>query len=440
VLERGGPLFARIYNEALCENTHHSTRPVHQPLPPHLFPPTRRHERCPRCSHHRPLGDGVASGRYSRNEDLWARLGDGGPYTFINGVSAYPYVLLPSAAASELTSSTASPTAVPHGRSFASFFGCPDDGSECPYIADDYDDDGAASAARQGIVDYSFMLCADPESPYCYAPTATRGSSTLQVVPPSFALTATPVVATGGSVSVPDFSSWRSMMESSLSESIAEVKSMLSAAKAAATAAPAHGEDGEDDHHEEQEDGADEDDLVQEAAVHETDGVDDEIEKEETSDSAMAPYLEAAYALPGDSSSSSTPDSDLTPPVNPSCRGVAPVPNPDAMASPPALDSDDSTGSDYTIPSLENSTPPPSTLGSDDTTGRDDVSPSNGALSPTERSTHKHMDDEEFEEIMGGKFGDDWLAAFDVPVEQPSAAVLSACSATPMASPSSPVQ
>jgi hypothetical protein len=394
--------------------------------------PTQRHERCPRRSHHRPLGDGVASGCHSRNEDLWARFGDDGPFTFIHGVSAHPYVLLASPDASGLTSSTASATAVPHGRSFASFFGCPDDGSECPYIADDYDDDGAASAARQGIVDYSFMLCADPESPYCYAPTATRGSSTLQVVPPSFALTATPVVATGGSVSVPDFSSWRSVMESSLSESIAEVKSMLSAAKAAATAAPEHGED---EHHEQQEDGADEDDLVQEAAVHETDGVDDEIEKEETSDSAMAPYLEAAYALPG----APLPDSALTPPVNPSCSDVAPVPNPDAMASPPALDSDDSTDSDYTIPSPENSTPPPPALGSDDSSGRDDLSPSNGALPPSPRSTHKHMDDEEFEEIMGGKFGDDWLAAFDVPAEQSSAAVLSVCSATPTASPSSSV-
>jgi hypothetical protein len=279
------------------------------------------------------------------------------------------------------------------------------------------------------------MLCADPESPYCYAPTATRGSSTLQVVPPSFALTATPVVATGGSVSVPDFSSWRSVMESSLSESIAEVKSMLSAAKAAATAAPAHGEDGEDDHHEQQEDGADEDDLVQEAAVHETDGVDDEIEKEETSDSAMAPYLEAAYALPGAPAS----DSDSTPPVNPSCNDLAPVPSPDAMTPPPALDSDDSTGSDYTTPSLENSTPPPPALGEDDTTGRDDLSPSNGALSPTARSTHKHMDDNEFEEIMGGKFGDDWLAAFDVPAEQSASGVLSACSATTTISPSSAV-
>jgi hypothetical protein len=347
-----------------------------------------------------------------------------------------------SPVASRLTSLAASPTAAPHGRSFASFFGCPDDGSECPYIADDYDDDGAASAARQGIVDYSFMLCADPDSPYCYAPTATRGSSTLQVVPPSFALTATPVVATGGSVSVPDFSSWRSVMESPLSESIAEVKSMLSAAKAAATAVPAHDEDGEDEHHEHQEDGADEDDLVQEAAVHETDGVDDEIEKEETSDSAMAPYLEAAYALPGDSLSSSTPDSDLTPPVNPSCSDVAPVPNPDAMASPPALDSDDSISSDYATPSLEDATPPPPALGSDDTTGRDALSPSNGALPPTKRSTHKHMDDEEFEEIMGGKFGDDWLAAFDVPAEQLSSAGLSpasACSATTTISPSSAV-
>jgi hypothetical protein len=366
-----------------------------------------------------------------------------GPASATAAHSSSPMASLPtrtspfaSPVASRLTSSAASPTAVPHGRSFASFFGCPDDGSECPYIADDYDDDGAASAARQGIVDYSFMLCADPDSPYCYAPTATRGSSTLQVVPPSFALTATPVVATGGSVSVPDFSSWRSVMESSLSESIAEVRSMLSAAKAAATAAPAHGEDGDDEHDEQQEDGADEDDLVQEAAVHETDGVDDEIEKEETSDSAMAPYLEAAYALPGAPAS----DSDPTPPVSPSCSDVAPVPNSDGMTSDPALSSDDSTGSDDVTPSLEDATPPPPTLGEDDTTGRNDLSPSNGTLPPTPRSTHKHVDDEEFEEIMGGKFGDDWLAAFEVPVEQPSAAVLSACSATPMASPTSPVQ
>jgi hypothetical protein len=175
---------------------------------------------------------------------------------------------------------------------------------------------------------------------------------------------------------------------------------------------------------------------VQEAAVHETDGVDDEIEKEETSDSAMAPYLEAAYALPGALAS----DSDPTPPVSPPCSDVAPVPNSDGMTSDPALSSDDSTGSDDVTPSLEDATPPPPTLGEDDTTGRNDLSPSNGTLPPTPRSTHKHVDDEEFEEIMGGKFGDDWLAAFEVPVEQPSAAVLSACSATPMASPTSPVQ
>jgi hypothetical protein len=69
-----------------------------------------------------------------------------------------------------------------------------------------------------------------------------------------------------------------------------------SAADAALVAAPTHGEVTDIEHHEQQEDGVGEEELLQEATAY---GVDDVIEKEETSDSAMAPYLEAAYALPG---------------------------------------------------------------------------------------------------------------------------------------------
>jgi beta-phosphoglucomutase-like phosphatase (HAD superfamily) len=73
-----------------------------------------------------------------------------------------------------------------------------------------------------------------------------------------------------------------------------------STADAASTAAPTHGEDTDNEQQEQQEDGVDEEELLQEATVY---GVDDVIEKEETSDSAMAPYLEALYALSGASAS-----------------------------------------------------------------------------------------------------------------------------------------
>jgi hypothetical protein len=125
--------------------------------------------------------------------------------------------LMPSYTAT-LPTSVASPTPAP-SLSARAPIGCTN-GLLCPF------------RDWQGLDKLSFFVCGQPDSPACYA------SRSLDVVPGTWAYTAT----SGRRVvtSVPDFASWRSAMASRVSraESVSSVSAASSRARFSATAMP----------------------------------------------------------------------------------------------------------------------------------------------------------------------------------------------------------
>jgi hypothetical protein len=312
---------------------------------------------------------------------------------------AYPYTIT---SPSVIDSSCLPAFVVPRRRQMSAP-GC-NGGIDCPYPEEDSPEDDY-------VVDYPFLVCADPSSPLCFrnSDAAGQSGSTVQVVPLSFASTAT--IPGHLPTDVPDFRPWASSAISAISQRSAAMSSRLamlaSVSSVMTTATPTPGNADESV--------AGERDPLTDDEDWATDEATTELEDDPFLVDEMEPYYDAAFVVVSSASpSTSTPTSE------------SPAPTP-TLASTGPLDN-----------SIMN-----------EASFDDRISSLIAGMRRGVKAQGPRGLGQDFEQLMSGKFGDDWFAAFSAPPEplssltpasttrssltmvQPSATLLSATSHSP---------